>query len=281
MSPLPFTFYRVKLYTNNHTFRRLLSSKSLLFVNDTLLTLRPKVLNNEAPLCLSSDISFSKYFHKPINSFNKHTRAPNALNKHTHVSGTFKRRNFSNTSYAKEKKQYARSIVRREREGTGLSVGQKVVSTVKVTTNFSIIIIGIGLFGVILYIILTELFGSSGITKTFNESLEKIRSNPECQKILGTPMKGYGHSRRRYRTARFQDVINSDGTPHRIMQFSVEGSISNGKALLDMVKDDRGNWFINYLIVNVPGYGKTIFVEYHGNGNDDDAKQRELLDWSL
>ncbi|CAG8494317.1 9692_t:CDS:2 [Diversispora eburnea] len=149
----------------------------------------------------------------------------------------------------------ASEIIKRKKvkEWSELSTGEKVIGAAKVTSNFSIIVIGIGLF--VSYFVITELFGPSSSTK----------------KVLGLPMTGQGipHSGSRLRARRvyFQDVKNVDGTRHRLLQFHVQGSISQGKALLDMVKDDNGKWYTKYLIVTIPGYGKRIFVEYNSNNS--------------
>ncbi|CAG8692892.1 9040_t:CDS:2, partial [Dentiscutata heterogama] len=208
-----------------------------------------------------------------------------------------KRRYQTNSSNLRKVKHSNNGIIKREKvkEWGELSTGQKGIKifyiyhyyyvelainvkkktaarAAKATTNISVIVIGISVFGVLLYYVMSELFGPKSSTKVFNESLEKIRTNPECQKVLGTPIKGHGmpipNSRLRHPRARLRDVINTDGTPHQIMQFYVEGPLTHGNALLDMIKDDQGNWVIKYLVVVVPGYGKRIYIEYHGDVKD-------------
>ncbi|RIA95413.1 TIM21-domain-containing protein [Glomus cerebriforme] len=175
----------------------------------------------------------------------------------------------------------SKSIVEREKakEWGEMTIGQKVVGAAKVTTNISIIAIGIGVFGVIIYFALKELFSSSGSTKMFSETLEKIRSNSECQKILGTPIKAHGGSsssgRRRNRLVRFQEVTNTDGSQHKLMQFYLEGSVTHGIALLDMIKNNKGIWVTKYLVVSIPGYNKKIFVEYNDDVNKENDKEQE------
>ncbi|PKC72080.1 TIM21-domain-containing protein [Rhizophagus irregularis] len=178
-----------------------------------------------------------------------------------------------------------KSIVGRGKteERSSLTIGQKVVGAAKVSANISIIVLGIGVFGVIIYFVLKELFSPSGSTKVFNEALEKIRSNPECQKILGTPIKGHGGSsssgRRRHRLVRFQEVINTDGTQHKLMRIYLEGSLIRGTALLDMTKNNKGIWVTKYLVVSIPEYNKRIFIEYNDDINkenkDDEKNDKE------
>ncbi|GES99984.1 mitochondrial import inner membrane translocase subunit Tim21 [Rhizophagus clarus] len=174
-----------------------------------------------------------------------------------------------------------KSLVEREetKERGELTTGQKVVGAAKVSANISIIAIGFGIFGVIIYFALKELFSPSGSTKVFNETLEKIRSNPECQKILGTPIKGHGGSsssgRRRHRLVRFQEVINTDGTQHKLMRIYLEGSLIHGTALLDMIKNNKGIWVTKYLVVSIPAYNKRIFIEYNDDINNKENKENE------
>ncbi|CAG8736776.1 3212_t:CDS:2 [Cetraspora pellucida] len=204
---------------------------------------------------------------------NKRNHSYKALNYFNKLSLDGKRR-YQTNSLNLRKVQRSKDIIERKKvkEWGDLSTRQKVAKAAKTTTNISVIVIGVGVLGIILYYIVSELFGPKSSTKVFNESLEKIRNNQECQKFLGTPIKGHGipvpNSRLRNPRARLRDVINTDGTPHRIMQFYVEGPLTNGNALLDMIKDNQGNWVIKYLVVTVHGYGKRIYIEYNDDVND-------------
>ncbi|CAI2185868.1 14545_t:CDS:2 [Funneliformis geosporum] len=203
---------------------------------------------------------------------------PSLSNKnHTEKSFLYKREynttSTVNTTPSRRSNTGSKSIVEKKkaREWSEMTIGQKVAGAAKVTTNISVIAIGIGIFGVVIYFIIKELFSSSGSSRVFNETLEKIRSNSECQKILGMPIKGHGapssRRRRRNRLIRFQEVINTDGTPHKFMQIYLYGPITHGIALLDMIKNDKGIWVIKYLVVTIPEYGKKIFVEYNEDVN--------------
>ncbi|CAG8646783.1 16066_t:CDS:2, partial [Funneliformis caledonium] len=186
---------------------------------------------------------------------------PNLSNKNNAEKSFLNRRKYNttsstlNTNPSRRNNTGSKSIIERKKtkEWSEMTI---VVGAAKVTTNVGVIAIGIGVCGVIIYFILKELFSSSGSTRVFNETLEKIRSNSECQKILGLPIKGHGapssSRRRRNRLVRFQEVINTDGTPHKFMQIYLEGTITHGIALLDMIKNDKGTWVIKYLVVSIP-----------------------------
>ncbi|RHZ90294.1 hypothetical protein Glove_1g27 [Diversispora epigaea] len=253
---------RIKLYSSHHNS-----------INNSYETLfKPfKSFHQRFHFFKSTTISFpnnnNKCHNFNNNNFNKRTL--NTVTRHSNITKN------NNNNY--KNKTNASEIIKRKKvkEWSELSAGEKVIGAAKVTSNFSIIVIGIGIFGIVSYFVITELFGPSSSTKVFSESLDKIRNNDECQKVLGLPMTGQGiphqGSRLRARRVYFQDVKNVDGTDHRLLQFHVQGSISHGKALLDMVKDDNGKWCIKYLIVTIPNYGKRIFVEYNSNNNNNNS----------
>ncbi|CAG8456739.1 4184_t:CDS:2 [Cetraspora pellucida] len=211
---------------------------------------------------------------------NKRNHSYKALNYFNKLSLDGKRRYQTNSSNLR-KVQRSKDIIERKKvkEWGDLSTRQKVAKAAKTTTNISVIVIGVGVL---------ELFGPKSSTKVFNESLEKIRNNQELVEaeishfsrvnfslniyVFNVWIFGHGipvpNSRLRNPRARLRDVINTDGTPHRIMQFYVEGPLTNGNALLDMIKDNQGNWVIKYLVVTVPGYGKRIYIEYNDDVNN-------------
>ncbi|CAG8620576.1 9604_t:CDS:2 [Paraglomus occultum] len=156
------------------------------------------------------------------------------------------------------------------RRWESLTPKEKVVGATKTTINLGVIALGIGLFGTVFYFLTHELFSPAGSTKVFGEALEKIRTHPQCQEALGTPIKGLGqpgHSRRhRNMRVHLNNVMKTDGTEHRVMKFYVEGPVRYGIAFLDQAKDENDNWKTEVLVVDLPANGlhrpRRIFVEY-------------------
>ncbi|KAG9293531.1 hypothetical protein G9A89_005534 [Geosiphon pyriformis] len=179
----------------------------------------------------------------------------------------FIKRHFGNTKAIRAEFR-SKGVIEREEfpKWNQLTRSQKVAGAAKATTNIGIVVLGVGIFG--------------SSTKIFGEALDKIRANPECQRLLGSPIKGHGgpsHSpRQRNRRVSYQAVKNTDGTEHRLLHFYVEGPENDGVALLDMIKNEKGKWVYKYLIVDVAAQGlrgpKRLFVEYHGENTKDEVE---------
>ncbi|CAG8736928.1 10712_t:CDS:2, partial [Racocetra persica] len=176
------------------------------FVNSPLNTLLFKRKFNLAasiPILKQLDIVPVRC-HITNSLLNKRNNSYQALNSFNKLPLDGKRRYQTNISNLRKAQRSKNDIIEREKvkEWGDLSAGQKAAKVAKTTTNISVIVIGVG--------------------------------------VLGTPIKGHGipipNSRLRNPRARLRDVINTDGTPHRIMHFYVEGPLTNGNGLLDMVK---------------------------------------------
>ncbi|RUP44735.1 LOW QUALITY PROTEIN: TIM21-domain-containing protein [Jimgerdemannia flammicorona] len=139
--------------------------------------------------------------------------------------------------------------------------------------------------GALTYYILSELMGSQSSTAIFSDALEKARSNPELQDLIGTPMKGHGepsrNRMRRNRRVSYQIANDMQGNEHLLMRFYVEGPNGEGTGFLEMVKDTVGKWEYKYIFVDVPGQGlpsKRIFLIYNGKaGKKEDIKVPEEI----
>ncbi|CAJ0831506.1 235_t:CDS:2 [Entrophospora sp. SA101] len=57
---------------------------------------------------------------------------------------------------------------------------QIVVGATKVTTYLGVIMVGVGVFGVIIYYIYTEIFGPESSTRVFGDALDKVRADIEA-----------------------------------------------------------------------------------------------------
>ncbi|CAG8452581.1 268_t:CDS:10 [Ambispora gerdemannii] len=202
----------------------------------------------------------------------------------------FKRKNrYLNTS---TREPARKSIVESDKttEWSDLTPGQKVAGGAKATINLGIVAIGVGIFGTLVYLLFSELFGSNSSTKIFGEALEKIRANSECQQLLGVPIKrvytfliskkflnilyndyylirtyrplgllngGHGEPSSHPRQRRHRDT---DGTEHRLMKFYVEGPENEGVAILDMIKNQQEKWFQQKAYEEGKGYLLNIML---------------------
>ncbi|RUS16701.1 TIM21-domain-containing protein [Endogone sp. FLAS-F59071] len=158
------------------------------------------------------------------------------------------------------------------KEWKDLTTPQKVIATTKVTANIGIIVVGLGILSALTYFIFSELGGSQSSTAIFSNVLERARSNPELQDLIGTPMKGHGEPSRnrmqRNRRVSYQIVNDKEGKEHFLMRFYVEGPLGEGTGFLEMLKDEKGKWEYKYIFVDVPGQGlpsKRVFLIYNAN----------------
>ncbi|CAG8478167.1 13820_t:CDS:2, partial [Ambispora leptoticha] len=190
---------------------------------------------------------------------------------------------YVNTSTRKDARK---SIVESSKttEWSDLTPAEKAAGAAKATINLGIVALGVGVFGTLVYLLFSELFGANSSTKIFGEALEKIRANSECQKLLGTPIKGHGepssHPRQRRHRVGSQIVKDTNGTEHLLMKFYVEGPENEGIAILDMIKNQQGKWAYKYLIVDVAVSARgirreqKIFVESNADGGNDIEKKK-------
>ncbi|KAI9268766.1 TIM21-domain-containing protein [Sporodiniella umbellata] len=140
-----------------------------------------------------------------------------------------------------------------------LTAPQKVVAASAFGLNVGIILAGLGLTSAIVYYLGKELFGSQSTTGIFSDAVDHVRAHETLMEMIGEPMQAHGepsrNSRRRNRRVTSQVVNDSDNHPHLFMRFYLEGSLSQGTAMLEMVKDKNDKWEYKTFYVDVPGQG--------------------------
>lgn len=149
-----------------------------------------------------------------------------------------------------------------------LTFSSSVVVASKTTFNVGIILTGFALTSAIVYYIGSELFGSQSTTSIFSDAVDRVKANEEIVSILGEPIKAHGepsrNSRRRNRRIASQVVEDQEHKPHLFMRFYLEGSITQGTVMLEMIKDEKDKWQYKQLYVDVPGQGlpsRRIYLE--------------------
>ncbi|KAG1469181.1 hypothetical protein G6F56_003403 [Rhizopus delemar] len=175
-------------------------------------------------------------------------------------------RNFSAPVHYRKSKQT--SALSEAKPWSELSTPQKVVVASKTSFNVGVILAGVGLTSAVVYYIGSELFGSQSTTSIFSDTVDLIRANEEVVNMIGEPMKAHGepsrNSRRRNRRVASQIVEDQENNPHLFMRFYLEGSISQGTVMLEMIKDEKDKWQYKKLYVDVPGQGlpsRRIYLE--------------------
>ncbi|KAI8885391.1 TIM21-domain-containing protein [Backusella circina FSU 941] len=148
-----------------------------------------------------------------------------------------------------------------------LTTPEKVVVASKTTVNVGVILTGVALTSAIVYYIGSELFGSQSGTNIFSDAVKRIHDNEQLVAMLGEPIKSHGEGggkRRRNRRIMPQIVQDANQNEHLFMRFYVEGSLSQGTVMLEMIKDEKDKWQYKQLFVDVPGQGlpsKRIYLD--------------------
>ena len=115
--------------------------------------------------------------------------------------------------------------------------------------------------GLVAYFLYQEVFASDSKTTHFNQAVNKIRSDPEALKLLGSrkTIKAYGEPTSnkwaRARPIASSTQKDSTGLEHFRMHFNVEGSERKGVVSLHMVKGPGlPDYQYRFLALDVPGF---------------------------
>lgn len=152
------------------------------------------------------------------------------------------------------------------------SKGRAILSRMSRAFTFSlssVMVAGaIGLLGLVLYLIFSELFLPSGDTKTFNKALRLIESSEVAKKSLGFPegerLKAYGDVPGgkwiRNRPPQAVRQVGLDGKERLIMKFRVETKVG-AHAIVTLEQVDTLWWLSEfaYIALDVP-YQKRVYV---------------------
>nr|CAG8567329.1 4764_t:CDS:2 [Entrophospora candida] len=199
---------------------------------------RTIIFNND-----SNNVSLKRHFEKE--KYNKRLSPIKFVNKRITTSS-------HNVTASNPKRKTENIIERRKiKKFDELSFKQKVVGATKVTTYLGVIMVGVGVFVVIIYYIYTEIFGPESSTRVFGDALDKVRADIEALSKINwltydwtwwtwvKPKKAASFS-------------TANGTKHRILNFIVEGPYSYGKGSIDMLKNNKNKWTTKYIVVFLP-----------------------------
>ncbi|OVF07443.1 putative mitochondrial import inner membrane translocase subunit [Clavispora lusitaniae] len=135
----------------------------------------------------------------------------------------------------------------------------------------SILVVGaLGVAGLVVYLILSELFLPSGDTKTFNKAVKLIESNEQAQKALnfnpGERLRAYGEvpGDKWVRNRPVQSVRKkgADGKDHLLMRFHVESnSGKHASVVLEQIDTSFWSSEFAYIALELPSKHRMYIVE--------------------
>ncbi|XP_053985896.1 mitochondrial import inner membrane translocase subunit Tim21 [Hylaeus volcanicus] len=139
----------------------------------------------------------------------------------------------------------------------------------------SIIVGGIGITGLMFYVIFNELFSSKSPNNVYSKALNICIKHPKVVDALGEPIKAYGEeSRRGRRTHVSHAVFEKDGVRHMRMKFYIQGIRRRGTVNLEVQENESGNYVYTYLYVLIDDIMRTAIkiednrAEYQNHSDD-------------
>ncbi|EPX73354.1 TIM23 translocase complex subunit Tim21 [Schizosaccharomyces octosporus yFS286] len=142
-----------------------------------------------------------------------------------------------------------------------LSAPQKAYRTSANFGNLSIVVFGGGVFGLIVYALVTSLW--SGEAHYGDEAFDLLKNNPECQYVFGDEMKAIGeasHPLRRTHGILTSRVWDHKGIEHLVLQFHLIGNGHKGHVFGRLANNGK-DYVWEYLYVDVANYGNIILFD--------------------
>ncbi|XP_052867392.1 mitochondrial import inner membrane translocase subunit Tim21 [Anopheles cruzii] len=131
-------------------------------------------------------------------------------------------------------------------------LGERVKENTKTASYMGVIMLGVGVTGLLFYVIFWELFSSDSPNNIYSEALERVKEEPRVKDALGSPIKGFGEeSRRGRRTHVAHTKYVKDGVEYIRMQFYIQGIRNKGTVHLEKRKTDSGSFEYRYLFVQL------------------------------
>ncbi|KER22928.1 hypothetical protein T265_14747, partial [Opisthorchis viverrini] len=119
----------------------------------------------------------------------------------------------------------------------------------------SVIIGGLMLTGVILYVMLRELFSSKSPNGVYNAAFKICKDDARVQDLLGSNIKAHGETnqRGRRRHTAYQSWYDDQNRFHMAMKFYLKGTLGSGVVHLEVYENDAKDFEYRYLIVESDG----------------------------
>lgn len=166
----------------------------------------------------------------------------------------------SSASSQSNKTQISVSSEKKHQLSKDVKITERVKQTTKDLTNISVILAGIGVFGLVIYVVFKEFFSSKSPTSIFTMALKKCKNDPRIVELLGEPIKGHGEMTRRGRARHvsFVEYENNGKTFIRI-KFYLKGSRNTATVQCETDKNSSKSHF-RYLFVETDSYPSQVII---------------------
>ncbi|KAL3232513.1 Mitochondrial import inner membrane translocase subunit TIM21 [Nakaseomyces bracarensis] len=145
------------------------------------------------------------------------------------------------------------------------------------TFTFSSLLVvgGVGVSGVVLYLILSELFSPSGDTQLFNRAVSMVEDNEDVRKLLQCDdsgvrrerLKAYGELATNDRWTRNRPIVSTEkvdkyGGHHHYMRFHLESKKKLGLVHIEAIESEK-NYKPNFvsMYIDIPGEKRFYIIK--------------------
>ncbi|XP_043255328.1 mitochondrial import inner membrane translocase subunit Tim21 [Colletes gigas] len=176
------------------------------------------------------------------------------------------------------KKSIAKANSVEHKNKVQIGFAEVVKENTKSLGYLGVIVGGVGIVGLMFYIVFNELFSSKSPTKVYSKALDRCIKDPKVVDALGEPIKGYGEESRRGRRTHVNHVIFvKDGVQHMRMKFYVQGIRRRGTVTLEVQENESGNYVYKYLYVFIDDLMRTaIKIEDNRDGQKSYSNETEF-----
>lgn len=157
-----------------------------------------------------------------------------------------------------------------DKNARGKVLLHKITGFTTFSASLLLVVAGAGFCGLVLYLILSELFLPSGDTKTFNKAVSLVEKNALAQEALGLQpgdrLKAYGEVAGdkwvRNRPVQSVRLKGQDGKDHLAMRFHVESDAGkHGSVFLEQMDTSFWSSEFAYIALELPSKKRIYIVE--------------------
>ncbi|XP_069945093.1 mitochondrial import inner membrane translocase subunit Tim21 [Cherax quadricarinatus] len=169
--------------------------------------------------------------------------------------------------------QNVRKSVSKHVKADSGSFGQKAKEATRTTYYTTVVVLGVGVTGLMMYAIFKELLSSFSPQTVYSAAVEKCISHPRVIDFLGDSVKSYGEESRRGRRQHISHLsYEMEGTKGLRLKFYLKGHRRTATANVD-ARETSSGWEFRYLFVQLDSYPYEVIVIEDNRGTVFDSSQ--------
>ncbi|CAD5226866.1 unnamed protein product [Bursaphelenchus xylophilus] len=140
------------------------------------------------------------------------------------------------------------------------TTAQKVKKGAENTFLYVTVLASVATLGGISYLLFEYFFAPNSPQRIYSKALELIRSDPQCQALIGSSITGFGEQSRRSRR-HIASLAYNKGDEKRVrVTFHVKGDRGAGRAQVEMVQKPGESWGYRYLLIQMADHSESIVL---------------------